>query len=250
MNSSPVHSDRRESDLTAGRERHVGSVAEHGKSQSVRRWRCRRTGREAVQYMVVCTGRAADRGGGRIDFLRAGIGIRSRLSLSRVSRRHSSERHKGVDGESTRTGQWLSSIPGAAAALGSDRARSGCHHARGADCDRLLVLYTNAYSFSDGSLLTARILLVICLALAVGFGLLLPILSLNRRRAAKRAERRYPSSMRACSHSRNASRTTTLSWNCSPPTQWKWRTQRMFGRFSARRGSSALRPPLRSPRSA
>jgi hypothetical protein len=56
----------------------------------------------------------------------------------------------------------------------------------------LLVLYINAYSFSDGSLLIARVLLVICLALAVGFGLLLPIVSLNRRRAAKRAELAIP----------------------------------------------------------
>jgi hypothetical protein len=56
----------------------------------------------------------------------------------------------------------------------------------------LLVLYTNAYAFSDSSLLTARVLLVICLALAIGFGLVLPIITLNRRRAAKRAETAIP----------------------------------------------------------
>ena len=34
----------------------------------------------------------------------------------------------------------------------------------------------------------ARVLLVLCLALAIGFGLLIPLLSLNRRRTAKRVE--------------------------------------------------------------
>ena len=56
----------------------------------------------------------------------------------------------------------------------------------------LLVLYTNAYAFSDISLRIARVLLVISLALAIGFGLLLPLLSLNRRRAARRAESEMP----------------------------------------------------------
>ena len=45
----------------------------------------------------------------------------------------------------------------------------------------VLVLYTNAYAFSDGSLRIARVLLVLSLALGGGFGLVLPILSLNRR---------------------------------------------------------------------
>jgi hypothetical protein len=56
----------------------------------------------------------------------------------------------------------------------------------------LLVLYTNAYAFSELSLRIARVLLVISLALAIGFGLLLPLLSLNRRRAARRAESAMP----------------------------------------------------------
>ncbi len=56
----------------------------------------------------------------------------------------------------------------------------------------LLVLYTNAYAFSDISLRIARVLLVISLALVIGFGLLLPLLSLNRRRAARRAESEMP----------------------------------------------------------
>ena len=56
----------------------------------------------------------------------------------------------------------------------------------------LLVLYTNAYAFSDISLRIARVLLCHQLALAIGFGLLLPLLSLNRRRAARRAESAMP----------------------------------------------------------
>ena len=56
----------------------------------------------------------------------------------------------------------------------------------------LLVLYTNAYAFSDSSLRIARVLLAVSLALAAGFGLILPIMSLNQRRAARRAESAVP----------------------------------------------------------
>ncbi len=55
-----------------------------------------------------------------------------------------------------------------------------------------VVLYTNAFAFSDASLLAGRILLFLALALAAGFGLLIPLLRLNRRNAARRAERRFP----------------------------------------------------------
>lgn len=56
----------------------------------------------------------------------------------------------------------------------------------------VLVLVTNAFGFSDRSLLSARGALVLVLALAAGFGIALPLYGLNRRRAARRAEIAFP----------------------------------------------------------
>ncbi len=55
-----------------------------------------------------------------------------------------------------------------------------------------LVLITNALAFSSTSLLWARIALFISLAAALGLALVLPLLALNRRRTAGRAEQIYP----------------------------------------------------------
>jgi hypothetical protein len=55
-----------------------------------------------------------------------------------------------------------------------------------------LVLITNAFGFSDVSLLCARIALVVVLGIAVGYGLVLPWLALNNRRAARNAEVAFP----------------------------------------------------------
>ncbi len=56
----------------------------------------------------------------------------------------------------------------------------------------LAVLVANHFAFSDPSVLGARVLLFVALALALGAGLLVPILRLNRRRAAREVERRVP----------------------------------------------------------
>ena len=56
----------------------------------------------------------------------------------------------------------------------------------------VLVLITNAFGFSDSSLLAARVALVIALAVVVGFGLALPWRALNHRRAARKAEAAFP----------------------------------------------------------
>jgi hypothetical protein len=56
----------------------------------------------------------------------------------------------------------------------------------------LLVLYTNAYAFSEWSLRVARPLLFLCLALAISFGLIVPLLRLNRKRAARHVETAVP----------------------------------------------------------
>ena len=55
-----------------------------------------------------------------------------------------------------------------------------------------LVAWSNSQAFSDASVRVSRVLLFIVVALAVAFGLVLPLLSLNRRRAARRAEERIP----------------------------------------------------------
>lgn len=56
----------------------------------------------------------------------------------------------------------------------------------------LLVWIINRYAFSSASLLWARILLFISVATAIAFGLVIPLLRLNRRNAARRAESQFP----------------------------------------------------------
>ena len=56
----------------------------------------------------------------------------------------------------------------------------------------VLVLITNAFAFSHGSLTSARVALFLVLAVAVGFGLALPLSALNRRRVAGKAEAAFP----------------------------------------------------------
>ncbi|MGA3044784.1 MAG: DUF4175 family protein, partial [Bryobacteraceae bacterium] len=56
----------------------------------------------------------------------------------------------------------------------------------------LAVLLANAFAFSDPSVTTARVLLFVALALALGAGLVVPVLRLNRRNAARETERKFP----------------------------------------------------------
>ena len=55
-----------------------------------------------------------------------------------------------------------------------------------------LVLITNALAFSTTSMTLARVILFLSLALALGLALVLPLLRLNGRRAAGRAESEFP----------------------------------------------------------
>ena len=55
-----------------------------------------------------------------------------------------------------------------------------------------LVLITNALAFSSTSMTVARVVLFIALAAALGFALVIPLLRLNRRKAAGRAETSFP----------------------------------------------------------
>jgi len=56
----------------------------------------------------------------------------------------------------------------------------------------LAVLIANYNSFSNGSVIGARLLLFIGLALALAAALIVPVIRLNRRNAARAAEQRYP----------------------------------------------------------
>src|SRR5947208_1876492 len=55
-----------------------------------------------------------------------------------------------------------------------------------------LVLITNALAFSATSMLLARVVLFVALAVALGFGLVLPLMGLNQRRSAGKAEAACP----------------------------------------------------------
>src|SRR3984885_7231452 len=56
----------------------------------------------------------------------------------------------------------------------------------------LLVWIINRYAFSPASLLWARILLFLSVAVAVAFGLVIPLRGLNRRNSARKAEQKFP----------------------------------------------------------
>ncbi len=56
----------------------------------------------------------------------------------------------------------------------------------------VLVMIVNAWAFSPGSLTGARVALFLVLAFALALGIVLPLLKLNRRRAASRAEAQFP----------------------------------------------------------
>ncbi|HUA60487.1 MAG TPA: hypothetical protein VML19_17120, partial [Verrucomicrobiae bacterium] len=56
----------------------------------------------------------------------------------------------------------------------------------------LAVLLANNFAFSDKSVLGARVFLFLGLALAIAAALIIPVIRLNRRHAARKAESRYP----------------------------------------------------------
>ncbi|MCA2969012.1 MAG: hypothetical protein INH43_10895, partial [Acidobacteriaceae bacterium] len=55
-----------------------------------------------------------------------------------------------------------------------------------------LVLVANAFAFADTVMGAARFLLFVSLALALAFGIVIPLLRINRRRAATQAESKFP----------------------------------------------------------
>lgn len=56
----------------------------------------------------------------------------------------------------------------------------------------IAVVIANYFAFSGPSLVASRLLLFVALGFALGLGLLVPILRLNRRSAARRAEQKFP----------------------------------------------------------
>src|SRR3954468_6283180 len=56
----------------------------------------------------------------------------------------------------------------------------------------LAVLIANQFAFSNTSVVRARVFVFLGLACAVGGGLIVPVIRLNRRNAARKAEMRFP----------------------------------------------------------
>jgi len=56
----------------------------------------------------------------------------------------------------------------------------------------LAVLLANFFAFSDPSVTWARVLVFVALALAIGLGLVVPLLQMNRRKAARQTEQQFP----------------------------------------------------------
>jgi hypothetical protein len=54
------------------------------------------------------------------------------------------------------------------------------------------VLFANAFAFSARSVAASRVMLFLALGFAVGAALIVPLVCLNRRRAARETERRIP----------------------------------------------------------
>src|ERR1700732_2169220 len=54
------------------------------------------------------------------------------------------------------------------------------------------VLWANHFAFSNLSVVSARVLLFLGIAFAIAAALVLPVIRLNRRRAAREAEAKYP----------------------------------------------------------
>src|ERR1039457_3412637 len=77
--------------------------------------------------------------------------------------------------------RWLAFTRGAAVAAGAALALTV-----------LAVLVINHYAFSNLSVVGARVLLFLGMAFAVAAALIVPVIRLNRRRAARAAEHRYP----------------------------------------------------------
>lgn len=81
----------------------------------------------------------------------------------------------------------------------------------------VLVMIINSFAFSDGIVSFGRVMLFLALALALGFGLILPLLRANSRRAAGGAETKFPEfEQRLVTFARRKPRPIRF-WNC-----WRW----------------------------
>ncbi len=64
----------------------------------------------------------------------------------------------------------------------------------------LAVLAANRFAFSHNSVVGARVFLFLGLAFAIAAALIVPVIKLNRRRAARAAESKYPQFRGAAAH--------------------------------------------------
>ena len=84
------------------------------------------------------------------------------------------------------------------------------------------VLVINQFAFSNPSVIGARVFLFLGIAFAIGAALIIPVIRLNRRHAARQAEAQYPAVRRTPADVHGAHRTairTIRSWNCWQPTR-------------------------------
>ena len=79
------------------------------------------------------------------------------------------------------------------------------------------VLWANHFAFSNLSVVSGRVLLFLGIAFAIAAALVLPVIRLNRRRAAKEAESRLAPPTSAPSISSSAIKFLTLSGFTLPP---------------------------------
>ena len=86
------------------------------------------------------------------------------------------------------------------------------------------VLVANQFAFSDPSVIGARVFLFLGLAFALAAALIVPVIRLNRRHAARKAETSLPAVRRAPAHlhrTHGAERPTIRSSSCWPPIPWR-----------------------------
>ena len=129
------------------------------------------------------------------------------------------------DDESTRPGQRLSENRIESRLRWTAASRGVAAVARrGAARNRAPCPIYECYAFSESSLRVARPLLFLCLALAIAFGIVIPLLRLNRRRAARHAETAVPEFDERLLTFAERQRTAPIRfWNCWPRTRWKSR---------------------------
>ena len=111
-----------------------------------------------------------------------------------------------------------------------------------------LVLILNRFAFPAHGVTAARLAILIALAVAAVFGIVLPLIRATKKWAVRNAEAANPALEQRLTTFRNARATTILSWNCWRPIRCHARAARSHLRWfqttvclrSVARGSRVL----------